>query len=422
MILKGTAIRNRQRAVNLANHLLKANDNDICEVVDIDGHARLDDLRAALVDYYDMVNLTNGDTGLFMVSINPEVGEKMTGENYARSIEKIESLFNLEGLPKAIVRHHKSDREHYHVVWQTTNTDTKQIQAQIYRYNVKCKNLSRELEKEFGHRILSNEKSKTAYSEKERNQAARTASQLKPDERKKLVQKLYSRSNDRSEFAKALEKNGLTLAKGKVGICLVDKHSGQVYNLEKELGKKVNQAALNEFLAIEKSPLPEASKISSDFKKNSKSKTKDETRKGKDEIREPKYRLKEQGIPQELDNSVFVFKAEKFAENSFDMGASSRGDANLDAMKDDNKSSEKAEKFVETKQEITSDPKEAFKRKLKSAQENMKKENDTDITREKDKGSTLKKFKDNSLEVIVPIITLGKMYLDTLVQYIKGFF
>lgn len=436
MILKGTAIRNRQRAVNLANHLLKANDNDICEVVDIDGHARPDDLRAALVDYYDMVNLTNGDTGLFMVSINPEVGEKMTAENYSKSIAKIEELFNLEGLPKAIVRHHKQDREHYHVVWQTTNTDTKQIQAQIFRYNVKCKNLSRELERDFGHRVLSNDKSKTAYNEKERNQATRTASKLKPDERKKLIQKLYSRANDRNEFAKSLEKNGLTLATGKVGICLVDKSSGQVYNLEKELGKKIDQIALKEFLETEKHPLPDASKVASSLKTNSKLKEKELKSKSQGKNREPKYRLKEKGIPQELDNTSFVLKAEKFAENSKNIQESATANLaqdfayssqeateNSNLGKDSNeKTLDEAQKFSEVKQDATADPKEVFKQKLKAAQENMKGENDNDLSREKKKESTFKKFKDNSLETLLPLIGLGKLILEQVVSIYKSLF
>jgi hypothetical protein len=363
MILKGTAIRSRQRAINLANHLLKAHDNDICEVVDIDGHARPDDLRAALKDYYDMVQLTNGDTGLFMVSINPEVGEKMTEEFYHESINRLEELFALQDLPKAIVRHHKEGREHYHVVWQTTNTETKQIQAQIYRFHVKCKNLSRELEKEFGHRLVTNEKSKTAYNEKERNQASRTKAELKPDARKKLIQKLYARANDRDEFARTLEKNGFTLAKGKVGICLVDKRSGQIYNLEKELGKKINQQELHDFVKASTKDLPDAAELSDHVKKENKTKSKDKSSSDHTEQREAKYRIKERGQAQTLESKA------KDAGQNFD-----------DIQKPPPQSrDEKAKEFATDRNAITIDPKEEFKRKLREAQENMKRDNGLDL-------------------------------------------
>ncbi len=396
MILKGTAIRNRQRAVNLANHLLKANDNLICEVVDIDGHARPDDLRAALVDYYDMVNLTNGDTGLFMVSINPEVGETMTPEFYQESIDRMEELFDLKGLPKAIVRHHKEDREHYHVVWQTTNTDTKQIQAQIYRFNVKCKNLSRELERDFGHRIVTSEKSKSAYNEKERNQTSRSGSELKPDQRKRLIQQLYSKAKNRDEFSRNLEKNGFTLAKGKVGICLVDSDSGQVYNLEKELGKKVSQKELTDFVQNSKEPLPEATHLSTSRQKKIKEKTTAKKAKANDNKREPKYRLKEMGIPQELEAAAA--KAKQAGQNLDDIVNAPPESAE-----------QKAKDFAQEREQITNDPKEEFKRKLREAQENMNRDNDNDLNQEK-KNENWKKFKDNELDsVIWPLAMIARL-------------
>ncbi len=399
MILKGTAIRNRQRAVNLANHLLKANDNDICEVIDIDGHARPDDLRAALTDYYDMVNLTKGDTGLFMVSINPEVGEKMTPEFYQESIDRLEELFDMKGLPKAIVRHHKEDREHYHVVWQTTNTDTKQIQAQIYRFNVKCKNLSRELERDFGHRIVNSEKSKSAYNEKERNQATRNGSELKPDQRKKLIQQLYSQAKNRDDFSRELQQNGFTLAKGKVGICLVDEASGQVYNLEKELGKKVSQQQLNDFVQTSKAPLPDAAKLSASKQIEVKQKTKQKKSKANDNKREPKYRLKEGGIAQELETATSTAK---------------QAGKNLDDIVNapPESAEQKAKDFAQEREQITSDPKEEFKRKLREAQENMQRDNDNDLSQEK-KNDIWKKFKDNGLDIVLwPLVMLTRLLGD----------
>ncbi|MEJ1929162.1 relaxase/mobilization nuclease domain-containing protein [Nostoc sp. NIES-2111] len=375
MILKGTAVGNRIQAVRLANHLLKANDNEVCEVVEIDGHARPDDLRAALADFYDMVGLTNGRTGLFMVSINPEVGERMRDADYERAIERLEETFRLQDLPKAVVRHYKEGREHYHIVWQTTNTETRKVQAEIYRYAVKCKNLSRELEREFGHRQISNEKSGNSYDEKERARAREGAKALKPDARKKLIQELFSKARDGAGFAATAAENGYVLAKGKVGYCLVDKRSGQVYNLEKELGKKVSQEQLTEFFASHGDRLPEASKLSRAVQ----SEVKREAKKSKaydGEKREPKYRVKE-GKAQELpkpanDNAKAAYreKAEAFAETRDE--ALKQGIPNKE---------QQAQQFADTREEITPDPKEVFKQKLRDAMENMREDKDDDRSR-----------------------------------------
>lgn len=423
MILKGTAIDNRTQAVNLAKHLLKANDNEVCEVVDIDGHARPDDLRAALEDMYDMVGLTNGKTGLFMVSINPEAAEVMQEGDYERSIKRLEETFKLEGLPKAVVRHYKEGREHYHVVWQTTNTDSQKIQAELYRYKVKCKNVARELELEFGHKQVSNEKSGNAYDEKERAQAKTSSRVLKPDDRKKLVQELYGKAKDSAQFEQSIRDEGYKLAKGKVGYCLVDAESGQVYNLEKELGKKVKQEHLEVFFENHETHIVEASKLSrqiqSEAKKADREKKKDadKGKSGEADNKEAKYRIVEgeaQELPkpanEKMDN-LSQDKAQAFAENRDDYIKEEEKESLPPASDQKQASEQKAKEFGANRDNATNEltaaekkaaEKEAFKQKLREAMGNMQKDqaNDKSDDLTQERKSLWDRFKDNGLELV----------------------
>lgn len=268
MIVKGTAVKSASHASHLANHLLNANDNEICEVWEIDGHAKPNNLRSALLDYYETIKLTKGGkTGLFMISLNPEPGETMTDEQYFQAIEKAEKNFNLEGQPKAIVRHFKEKRNHIHVVWQTTDVEQKKNKAKLYYYQKECVKLARELEQQLQHKPVSNEKSKSSYSDREREQSKKSKDDLGPARRKKAIQTAFSQSKDSLDFSKRLSFLGYSLATGKVGMCLVDK-TGQVYNLEKELKGTLDQKGLVEYFKDHPNKIPNANTLVIERKKS----------------------------------------------------------------------------------------------------------------------------------------------------------
>jgi Relaxase/Mobilisation nuclease domain len=321
MIIKGTSVKSRKHSTYLANHLLNANDNEICEVWDIDGHAKPNDLKAAIGDFYDMVSLTRGGkNGLFMLSFNPEMGEKMSKENYFHAIAEAEKRFGLEGQPKAVVRHFKRDRDHIHVVWQTTDTETRKIKPNIYFFKRKSMALARDLEMELGHKRVSNEKSFKSYSDKDRERAKIDASQLQPDKRKMIIQEAFKNSKNSFEFTESINSIGLSPAKGKVGICLVDV-AGQSYNLEKELKKTVSQKDLSNFFKSQSKVLPNVDDLIK--AQNSKELNKQRTKKSKAILQEGEER-KASYINYDFQKERFQKKAIEAGNNFLDITKDNR--------------------------------------------------------------------------------------------------
>lgn len=381
MIVKGTAIKSKTHAGYLATHLLNANDNDACEVWDIDGHAKPNDLKTALIDYYEMVQLTKGKTGLFMISLNPEPGEEMNEEQFYKAITKAEKTFNLEGQPKAIVRHFKNDRNHIHVVWQTTDVESRKNKAELFYYQKKCINLARELEIELGHKPVSNEKSNSSFNEKERGQRKRQAKDLSPAERKKQIQKIFNSAKDSTEFVLKMKEQGYSVGQGKVGICLVDEN-GQVFNLEKEIKVKTTQKELKEYFRNHPDKLPDASRMSIEKKSQQKTKKRKEKEQSTNEINDSqkrayyliydhKYREQQKASKEITKNNNTTRKQKVLAE--------------IDKLKAQQKDSKE----------------KTFREKLEEAQQNMRDDNENDLTQEQGRRNKLfEKFKKNNLDLI----------------------
>ncbi|MEP7168169.1 MAG: hypothetical protein ABI855_02240 [Bacteroidota bacterium] len=398
MIVKGTAIKSKTHASYLANHLLNAKDNDVCEVWDIDCHAKPNDLKTALVDYYEMVQLTKGGkTGLFMISLNPEPGEQMNDEHFYKAISKAEKTFNLEGQPKAIVRHFKHGRNHIHVVWQTTDVENRRNKAELFYYQKKCVNLARELEIELGHKPVSNEKSNSSFNEKERGQEKRQAKELKPTERKKLIQKIFDNVKNSSDFVLKMKEQRYIVGQGKVGLCLID-DNGQVFNLEKEIKGKTTQKELKDYFKNYPDKLPDATRTSIEKKSKEKALKKELEKKSSNEISDSQKR------------AYYLIYDHKYREQQ-------------KASKEivvDNKTTRQQKTLAEIdkiKEQQKDSKQQTFRERLEQAQQNMREENENDLSHEQERRNKLfDQFKKNNLDLIlIPLgiaIEVLKNFLD----------
>ncbi|OJV19313.1 MAG: hypothetical protein BGO21_08635 [Dyadobacter sp. 50-39] len=238
MIYKATKVKSVRHAGMLARHLLRADENEIVDVLEIRGTARPDDLAASLRSMQRATDLTRGKTGLFSVAINPRDHEadSMTPEQWERSLDALEEEFKeLSGQPRAVVRHRKNNRSHVHVVYQLTNTETGTL-IDLRFDKRRCQKIGRSLELEFGHEQTPQEPSRDSYTRDEQQQAKRLGEKI-PERRQQLRADL-DQSGNLGIFMERLTAKGYTIAKGdRAGVVLIDTQ-GEVFGFGRELGLK----------------------------------------------------------------------------------------------------------------------------------------------------------------------------------------
>lgn len=308
MIVKATAVNSVSHAGYLGAHLVNANENEVCEVWEIDS-ANPDDLKTSLIDFYQMRELTKSKTGLFSLAFNPEKSEKMTKDDFYKCIEEAEKAYNLVGQNRAVVYHEKigtdgKKHKHVHVVWQTTDTDKRRNVAKLHYYQKTAVNLARSLERQLQQKPVTNEKSKTSYTLKEKARAAK-ANDRDPARRKKAVQTAFAQAKDCDDFKKRLKVLGYDLAEGIKGKCLVKE--GQVFNLSKDL-KTVSQADLSKYFSTMKEKIPDAKTVQTAqlFQANR-----------RDAIKQ-RYNAPVQKLEKKADYLMMRYKVESFTSNKTD--------------------------------------------------------------------------------------------------------
>lgn len=264
MIIKATKVKSIRHADTLAKHLLRTDDNEQVEVLDIRGTARPDDLAASLRSMQRATALTDGKTGLFHVAINPreEEADQMTAAQWGRSLQAIEKEFKLQEQPRTLVRHTKNGRTHLHAVYQLTDTEKGKL-IDIKHDYYRCQDLGRKLEAEFSHERTSNAPSRDSYTRQEQQRAKRKGEKV-PEQRQGLRDD-YASSKDVSSFKQRLAARGYALAQGdRAVVVLVDK-KGTVYGLTRELGIKLDEA--KRFLGDEVKQLPTVEHVKAQWEK-----------------------------------------------------------------------------------------------------------------------------------------------------------
>lgn len=237
MILKASQ---RGGASQLANHLLKTEENEHVEIHEIRGFMS-DNLIDALHETHAIAQGTQCRKFLFSISLNPPQEENVSVEIFETAIEAIEQKLGLDDQARVIVFHEKEGRRHAHVVW--SRIDAEEMKAiKLPYFKLHLRDISRELYLEHDWKmpqglVKCKDRDPLNFTHAEWQQAKRT--KQNPRALKSLFQKCWAISDSRKAFARALETKGYYLARGdRRGFVTID-YQGEIYAISRYTGKRV---------------------------------------------------------------------------------------------------------------------------------------------------------------------------------------
>jgi hypothetical protein len=228
VIIKG---KSRGNGAQLGKYLVTQGKNERIRVVEVRGVVA-EDVPGAV---YEMDALSLGartDKGLYHAQINWRAEERLTDEQRAIAVDRLEEKLGLTGQPRVVVVHEKEGREHCHVVWSRIDLDRMAAISDSHNYR-KHEEVARALEKEFGHeRVQGAHAERDAKQRPDRTpshaemlQADRTG--VAPAAAKALMTDLWRETDSGKSFQAALETKWWVLARGdQRGFVAIDSEGG----------------------------------------------------------------------------------------------------------------------------------------------------------------------------------------------------
>lgn len=215
MIVKGVSCAGAGR---LATHLMRTDTNERAEVKEIKGVAA-ENLRGALREMEAVAAGARTTKPFYHASINTRADERLTDEQRAQAIDRLEEKLGLTGQPRVVVVHEKEGREHCHIVWSRIDLNRMAAISDSHNYR-KHEEVARELEREFGHKRVQGahverdgqDRPDRTPSHSEMLQAQRTG--IPAQEAKEFMTGIWRDTRTGKEFQEALAKEGWTLARG----------------------------------------------------------------------------------------------------------------------------------------------------------------------------------------------------------------
>src|SRR5580704_19076753 len=197
---------------------MRTDTNERAEVKELRGVAA-EDLRGALLEMEAVAAGTRTTKPFYHASINTRADERLTGEQRAHAIDRLEEKLGLTGQPRVVVVHEKEGREHCHIVWSRIDLDRMAAISDSNNY-YKHEQVVRALEQEFGHERVQGahverdgkERPDRTPSHSEMLQADRTG--LSPQQARELMTGIWQSTKNGKEFQGALEDKGWILARG----------------------------------------------------------------------------------------------------------------------------------------------------------------------------------------------------------------
>jgi hypothetical protein len=215
MIIKGDA---RGDGAQLGQYLVAPGENERVQVVEVRGVVATD-VPGAVCEMEALAACTRMTEPLYHAQINSRARERLTDEQRAIAVDRLEAKLGLTAQPRVVVIHEKEGREHTHVVW--SRTDVEHMRGIPISHNyLKHEQVARQLEREFGH-----ERVQGAHAERdgrprperrpsraEMQQADRTG--MSPKDVKEQITEMWRRTDNGPSFAVALSQAGFVLARG----------------------------------------------------------------------------------------------------------------------------------------------------------------------------------------------------------------
>lgn len=260
MIVKGAS---RGAPKRLAAHLRRTDTNGRVSILEL--QSPHDSLKEAFRDWQFLAGGTRGSKGLYHANIDPHTSYPMTEKQWRRAADILEKELGLEGHPRAIVLHEKKGRQHIHVVWQRTNSETMTLASDSWNYRAH-ERASARMEEEFGHervpgkhdkrdRSLQPEFPQSKVNHAEWQQGERSG--LDPVARKDAITDLYRHCDSGKAFHAALEKQGYILARGDRRDFVIVDRAADVLSLGRQV-QGVRAKELRAFMAdVKRASLPD---------------------------------------------------------------------------------------------------------------------------------------------------------------------
>jgi hypothetical protein len=215
VVIKGTSCAGARR---LAVHLTRTDTNERAELKEVRGVAA-EDLHGALLEMEAVAAGARTSKPFYHGSINTRADERLTDEQRAHAIDRLEEKLGLSGQARVVMLHEKEGREHCHIVWSRIDLERMAAISDSHNYR-KHEEVARDLEREFGH-----ERVQGAHVERDgKERPARTPSHeemlqtergaVSPDEAKALITDKWRRTDSGQTFKTALEEQDWVLARG----------------------------------------------------------------------------------------------------------------------------------------------------------------------------------------------------------------
>jgi hypothetical protein len=237
VVIKGTSCAG---AARIAKHLSCTETNERNELYELRGVAA-EDLYGALREMEAVALGTRCKKAFYHASINTPSHERLTDEQRAYAIDRLESALGLSGQPRVIVIHHKRDcgdrlREHCHIVWSRIDLERMRGISDSHNFR-KNEQVARDLEREFGHARVQG-----AHVEREgqpRPKRTPSHAEMRQSERsglsvqavKAAVTDIWRRTDSGRAFNSALQDAGYILARGDRRDFVVIDPKGGVHSL-----------------------------------------------------------------------------------------------------------------------------------------------------------------------------------------------
>jgi hypothetical protein len=236
VVIKGTSCAG---AARIAKHLSCTETNERNELQELRGVAA-DDLYGALREMEAVALGTRCQKPFYHASINTLAHERLTDEQRAHAIDRLEAALDLSGQPRIVVIHRKKDRDHCHIVWSRISLERMCAISDSHNYR-KHEQVARELEREFGHTRVQG-----AHVERDgRPRPKRTPShaEMRQAERSGLsvqavtaaITDIWRRTDSGRAFADALQDAGYILARGDRRDFVVIDPKGGVHSLARRV-------------------------------------------------------------------------------------------------------------------------------------------------------------------------------------------
>ncbi len=257
MISKGNMHNN---GAKLARYMTTGKEGERAELWELRGF-ETENIEDAFRNVHIMATGTRCEQPFFHVQVRNPKGEGMPREHWERAADRIESILGLKGQPRAIAFHieEQTGEQHMHVAWSRIDEDALKAKPLPF-FKLRLKRVSRELEKELGLTIVTNEREgpiKYAPTRAQDEQARRLG--LDINEVRNTIRACWDRSDCGRSFEAALAHEGLILTLGdRRGLVVVD-DAGGVNALGKrilgittgEMRKRMADLDLNELPRVE---------------------------------------------------------------------------------------------------------------------------------------------------------------------------